>query len=473
MITPTPTSVSTVYSQYEAFGETSTFYYAFIDPTVLPTSSLSSIKSYYAPYFTSSCTIPSSYQTGLVTPGTGGSDDGDDDYYGDDGYNDTPDSSTFDGDKCRPVSYNDGYYSYYGDSFQTTYICPDGSTFVCPPSPPQIKKPTPLLTPHQTKGPSTLAVALAIIFGWLGLFLIIGLIESYIAFSRLAHGRRARRGLPIAFAGMFPLLSCFFLCCHQRGFQAKTPAEQETLTAEWKAMGFFTKLGRWLKWGFRYKYPTFLGTPPLRRKRWQDKDTPAGANVPIGQQQMMGPQGPLPPPGSMYVVGAPPPVAGADAAQRGSVYPPQGWYAPPPLDASGNPVPYQYGYPPQGYPQQLQPGQAPVQGPEGGVPGAIPEGIPQSLQPGQGSPPLPTRPVEAHLTPLGEESRALSTGSPVSPASGLAGGSPVAAGAVPVVAGTEVVGGDGVVHEAPAGEVRGVDAVEEGKGKGKGPEVRE
>ncbi|KFY90269.1 hypothetical protein V498_06062, partial [Pseudogymnoascus sp. VKM F-4517 (FW-2822)] len=159
-----------------------------------------------------------------------------------------------------------------------------------------------------------------IIFGWLGLFLIIGLIESYIAFSRLAHGRRARRGLPIAFAGMFPLLSCFFLCCHQRGFQAKTPAEQETLTAEWKAMGFFTKLGRWLKWGFRYKYPTFLGTPPLRRKRWQDKDTPAGANVPIAQQQMMGPQGPLPPPGSMYVVGAPPPVAGADAAQRGSVY---------------------------------------------------------------------------------------------------------------------------------------------------------
>ncbi|OBT63744.1 hypothetical protein VE03_06149 [Pseudogymnoascus sp. 23342-1-I1] len=450
MITPTPTSVSTRLTQYEAFGETSTYLYAFIDPTVLPTSSLSSIKSNYAPYFTSSCTVPSSYQTGLVTPGTGGSSDDSSDS-GDD-YN--SDSSSFDGDECRPETYGDNNSLYGGDAFQTRYICPDGTSY--------------------TKGPSDLTVALAIIFGWIGLFLIIGFIESYIAFSRLVHGRRARRGLPIAFAGMFPFLSCFFLCCHQRGFQDKTEAEQETLTAEWKATGFFTKLGRWLKWGFRYKYPTFLGTAPLRRKKWQDKDTPAGANVPLTvaqQQQMAGPQGPLPPPGSMYVVGPPPNVDG----QRGSVYPQPGapvggWYAPRPLDANGNPVPYQYMYPPQGYAQQ--PAQA-----SGALPGPIPEGIPQSLQPGQGSPPLPTRPQEAHLS-AGEGSRALSTGSPVSPASALAGGSPVVAGAVPVVAGTEVVSGEAaavhgapdVVHEAPAGEVRGVGNVEEGKGKG--PEVR-
>lgn len=234
------------------------------------------------------------------------------------------------------------------------------------------------------------------------------------------------------------------------------------MTADWKATGFFLKLGRWLKWGFRYKYPTFLGTAPLRRKKWQDKDTPAGANVPItpGQQMM----GPMPPPGSMYVVGNP-----ADAAQRGSVYPPGGpqggWYAPQPLDANGNPVPVQYyQYPPQ----QLQPGQTPPppQGP-GAVPGAVPGGVPQSLQPGQGSPLLPPRPDAAYLGPV-EGERALSTGSPVSPASALPGGSPVVAGAVPVVAEREVVGagageGSEVVHEAPAGEVRGV---EEGKGKG-------
>ena len=305
----------------------------------------------------------------------------------------------------------------------------------------------------QTKGLSTLDIALIIVFGWLGLFLIIGLIESYIAFSRLARGRHARRGLPIAFAGMFPFLSCFFLCCHQRGFQAKTAEEQVELTAAWKKTNFFTKIGRWLVWGFRYKYPTFLGTAPLRRRKWQDKDVAVVPTAPVG---------PLPPPGSMYVVGNP-----ADVAQRGSVYPPApgapqaGWYAPQPVDANGNPIPvqYPYGYAPQG---------VPAQGAPGAVPGAVPPGIPPSLQPGQqGSPQLPTRPVEAHLSPE-QENRSLPTGSPVSPASGLAGGSPVMAGGVPVlpvVAGHEVAGGDGVVHEAPAGEVRSNAEVVEGKGK--------
>ncbi|KFY82372.1 hypothetical protein V500_10588 [Pseudogymnoascus sp. VKM F-4518 (FW-2643)] len=435
MITPTPTSVSTSYSQYQAFGTTRTYYFAFIDPTILPASSLSSIKSEYAPYFTASCTVPYSYQTDVVTPSSGSGDGSSDSSSG------SGSSSSGDANDCRQASYSDGYY-YYDEPFQTTYICGDGSTF--------------------TKGLSTLAVALIIVFGWLGLFLLLGFLESYIAFSRLCRGRRARRGLPIAFAGLFPFLSCFFLCCHLRGFQAKTEEEQVTMTAEWKKMGFFLTLGRWLKWGFRYKYPTFLGTPPLRRKKWQDKDTPAGENVPItpGQQMM----GPMPPPGSMYVVGNP-----ADASQRGSVYPPPpgappgGWYAPQPVDANGNPVPVQYQYAYQ-YPQQGQvPGQGPV---PGDVPGAVQGGIPESLQPGQGSPRLPPRPEAAHLSPV-EGDRALSTGSPVSPASALPGGSPVVAGAVPVVAEREVVSGAGegsaVVHEAPAGEVRGV---EEGKGKG-------
>ncbi|KFX95508.1 hypothetical protein V490_03812, partial [Pseudogymnoascus sp. VKM F-3557] len=310
MITPTPTSVSTRFSQYEAFGPTSTYYYAFIDPSILPESTLSSLSRYNLP---SGCSTPYSYPTGS-------SDSGDGSDYG--GSGSGSGSSSGDSSDCS---------DYWTGSFQRTYECRDGSSF--------------------TKGISDLGFVLAIIFGWLGVFLIAGLIESYVAFSRLARGRRARRGLPIAFAGMFPILSCFFLCCHQRGFQAKTPAEQETLTAEWKATGFGTKLGRWLKWGFRYKYPTFLGAAPLRRRKWQDKDLPT-APVANGAQPMVGPQGPMPPPGSMYVVGNP-----ADAAQRGSVYPPPpgappgGWYAPPQLDANGNPLPaqqYQYMYPPQG-----------------------------------------------------------------------------------------------------------------------------
>lgn len=245
---------------------------------------------------------------------------------------------------------------------------------------------------------------------------------------------------------MFPFLSCFFLCCHQRGFQAKSTEEQEALTTAWKEKGFFSKFGLWLKWGFRYKYPDFLGTAPLRRRKWQDKDAAVLPTAPMG---------PMPPPGSMYVVGNP-----ATVAQNGSTYPPGpgappqgGWYAPQPLDANGNPIPmpYQYGYVPQGQ----QPG---------AVPGAVPAGIPPSLQPGQQGP--PQIPQEAHLSP-DQETRALSTGSPVSPASALAGGSPVVAGSVPVVAGHEVASGDGIVqvHEAPAGEVRSNVEVVEGKGK--------
>ncbi|OBT94494.1 hypothetical protein VE01_07193 [Pseudogymnoascus verrucosus] len=444
MITPTPTSVSTSVSQYQAFGTKTTYYFAYIDPAILPTSSLASIKSEYAPYFTSSCTVPYSYQTNLVTPGTGGSNSGS----SDSGSSSSGSGSSSSGDDgC----YED--YSGYYNQFQHKFKCPDGSTY--------------------TTGLSDLSIALIIIFGWLGLFLIIGLIESYIAFSRLCRGRHARRGLPISFAFLFPFLSCFFLCCHQRGFQGKSAEEQETLKAAWKETGAFTKLGRWLKWGFRYKYPDFLGAAPLRRRKWQDKDTP----IPVGANAMppmTGPMGPMPPPGSMYVVGNP-----ADVAQRGSVYPPPpgapggSWYAPQPVDANGNPVPmqYQYVYPPQqAYAQQqgqgapeVVPGSVPgpQSGPSSGAPSGPPPGIPRSLQPGQGSPPLPTRPAPAHIG-AEEQTRSLPTDSPVSPASALA-GSPVATGAVPVVAGGEVVAGSEVVHEADAGEVR--------EGKGKGPAV--
>jgi hypothetical protein len=58
--------------------------------------------------------------------------------------------------------------------------------------------PTPLLVRRLTEGKT--AFILAWVFGWLGLFLILGLLESYISFSRLARGRKARRGLPISFA---------------------------------------------------------------------------------------------------------------------------------------------------------------------------------------------------------------------------------------------------------------------------------
>lgn len=43
------------------------------------------------------------------------------------------------------------------------------------------------------------------------------------------------------------------------------------MTAVWKELGFWDKIGKWLKWGFRYKYPSFLGPAPLRRAKWDEK----------------------------------------------------------------------------------------------------------------------------------------------------------------------------------------------------------
>ena len=157
MITPTPTSVSTSYSQYQAFGTTRTYYFAFIDPTILPASSLSSIKSEYAPYFTASCTVPYSYQTDVVTSSTGGSGDGSSDSGSGSGS-----SSSGDANDCHRASYSDGYY-YYDEPFQTTYVCGDGSTYVRPlpllppppspltPLPPPPPPSTPPLTPSRPK----------------------------------------------------------------------------------------------------------------------------------------------------------------------------------------------------------------------------------------------------------------------------------------------------------------------------------
>ena len=117
------------------------------------------------------------------------------------------------------------------------------------------------------------------------MFLIIGCIESYINFSKLARGRKARRGTPVAFACLVnssvsnthllsltssqaPLLSCLCLCFRNPGYAAKSPEEQAVLTEQWNATPFFTRIGRWLKWGFRFKYPPFLGDAPSRRENW-------------------------------------------------------------------------------------------------------------------------------------------------------------------------------------------------------------
>jgi hypothetical protein len=79
---------------------------------------------------------------------------------------------------------------------------------------------------------------------------------------RLKHSSRSLT------SSQAPLLSCLCLCFRNPGYAAKSPEEQAVLTEQWNATPFFTRIGRWLKWGFRFKYPPFLGDAPSRRANW-------------------------------------------------------------------------------------------------------------------------------------------------------------------------------------------------------------
>lgn len=126
-VTPTPTSVSTSYTQRSAFGTTSTMYQGFLDPTDVP--DIASISSSYEPYFSRSCTIPYGYRT---TTGTGASptatDSGDSSDYP---YNSPsyPNYNEGDGNGCYN-SYDEFYYS-----MTVTHYCQDGSRYVSLPAP--------------------------------------------------------------------------------------------------------------------------------------------------------------------------------------------------------------------------------------------------------------------------------------------------------------------------------------------------
>jgi len=139
MVTPTPTSISTIYSQYRAFGPTSTYYQGFLDPNDFPASYLEQYKSYYEPTFTRSCTIPSYYRTGLVTA-TGSA------------VSTATATTTRTATPAATGSFTDAngvqvqcdpvykyYDSYYG--FENTYVCSDGSYYESLPSAPEQNDP--------------------------------------------------------------------------------------------------------------------------------------------------------------------------------------------------------------------------------------------------------------------------------------------------------------------------------------------
>ncbi|KAJ5115206.1 hypothetical protein NUU61_000965 [Penicillium alfredii] len=278
-----PTKVTTSTTTYSYIDEDSTRTMAFLDPSDIPSDVYSSASDNYKPamytrcmsYYTSSGGSSSRYSSG---------DD---------------DNSRYSG--CSKFIWYIG-----GSEFSGGYCCSDGC--------------------HYTWGIPPWGLALAIFFSWFGLFLIIGLIESWFIFRRAMLGQKVRRGLPYGFACLCPILSCLSLLTVKK-YPPKSPEEQAVLAAKWKEMSAGSKLGLWLKYMFRRSDPSAVklaaSAPP---------------SVPPTS-------GPFPPQGPWY-----PPSQSGPGAPPMAAYPQQGY-------------PPQQGFPQQGYPSQQgyapQPGYPP------------------------------------------------------------------------------------------------------------------
>lgn len=126
---------------------------------------------------------------------------------------------------------------------------------------------------------SPLGILLACILGWFGVWLIIGLIESWFQFQRLMRGWQARRGFPISWCMLAPIVSCLLLLFCRKGFQARTFEEAQVLQEKWQQMGFWRKVGLWLRWGFGFSYPPMLGPAPVKVGRPSKR--PVAATAPL------------------------------------------------------------------------------------------------------------------------------------------------------------------------------------------------
>lgn len=232
---------------------TYTYDIVFVDPTQLPSSSL----SYY-----SRISRPTSRYVG---PGCSYS------YYGDDD-DDGTDSSG-------------GYHYYGGDyDYDNWFMDPYGAGMSI----------------------SAFALTMILLFGWIGLWLILGFVEAWVRFRRLMTGWQTHRGLPVCWALTVMPLTLFFLCfCRRRGHRARTADEAAILREKWKEMSAWTRLRLFFAWGFRYKYPPMLG------------ETPARVNVSKRPSKNPGPPVPMPYPQPVYQPQGPP-AAGVPAGPSGN-----------------------------------------------------------------------------------------------------------------------------------------------------------
>lgn len=115
------------------------------------------------------------------------------------------------------------------------------------------------------------SLILAILLPWFGVFLFIGLWESFLRFQRLMRGEESRRGLPAAWGCLVPILALLLLKFRRDGFAALSRDERNSHKKQWEAMSAWKKLKLWLRYGFTYGYPPILGTPPPPRTQLPDR----------------------------------------------------------------------------------------------------------------------------------------------------------------------------------------------------------
>ncbi|KAJ5295080.1 hypothetical protein N7508_009901 [Penicillium antarcticum] len=190
-----------------------------VDPTQIPSYTLSSLSYYNAP---TSVAGGASCQYTSTSDSTSSTSSGTSSGYYTGGY------------------YGNGYYGYYDDDNWFTSKWGLGV------------------------GISGLAITLICVLGWIGLFLILGFIEAWVRFRRLMTGWQTRRGLPLFWCFLIFPITLFFLFCFRKGFRARSREDAEVLKKRWDAMPFGTKLKLYFLWGFRFKYPPVLGPAPAR-----------------------------------------------------------------------------------------------------------------------------------------------------------------------------------------------------------------
>ncbi|KAJ5780711.1 hypothetical protein N7457_005871 [Penicillium paradoxum] len=203
-------SVITATIKFDGIESSYTRTWAMLQPSEIPISAFSSASSLYMPAKYSTC---NSYYSS--DRGTSHGDSSDGRYSG-----------------CKKFTW---YIN--ASAFSGGYCCSDGC--------------------HYTWGISPPGLGLAVFFSWFGLFIIIGLIESWVTFRRAMLGREARRGLPYGFAFLCPALSCVFLFTVKK-YPAKSAQEQAVLVGKWKDMSGGAKVAMWLKYLFRRKDPAVI-----------------------------------------------------------------------------------------------------------------------------------------------------------------------------------------------------------------------